>query len=110
MNSQKIGWAIYTVGSNCFGILCTLDISMPGYIKKLLHKYKHKMPKKPQHCPYTPVPKQYGAKEQAPFPADISPKLSNKEIKKIQCVIRSILYYVRVVDITVLMALSSIAS
>jgi hypothetical protein len=41
--------------------VCTLDISMPGYIKKLLHKYKHKMAKKPQHCLYTPAPKQYGA-------------------------------------------------
>ncbi len=88
----------------------TLNISMPGYIKKLLHKYKHKMPKKPQHCPYTPVPKQYGAEAQAPLPADISPKLSNDKIKEIQCVVGSILYYVQAVDITVLMALSSIAS
>jgi hypothetical protein len=83
---------------------------MPGYIKKLLHKYKHKMPKKPQHCPYTPAPKQYGAKAQAPVPANISPKLSDDKIKVIQCVVGSILYYARVVDITVLMALSSIAS
>ncbi len=83
---------------------------MPGYIKKLLHKYKHKMPKKPQHCPYTPAPKQYGAEAQAPLPADISPKLSNDKIKVIQHVIRIILYYVQGVDITVLMALSSIAS
>ena len=36
----------------------TLDISMPGYIKKLLLKYKHRMPKRPQHCPYSPAPKQ----------------------------------------------------
>jgi hypothetical protein len=89
---------------------CTLDISMPGYIKKLLHKYKHKMPKKPQHCPYTPAPKQYGAEAQAPLPADISPKLSNDKIKEIQHVFGSILYYPQPVDITVLMALSSIAS
>jgi hypothetical protein len=88
----------------------TLDISMPGYIKKLLQKYKHKMPKKLQHCPYTPAPKQYGAKAQAPLPADISPKLSNKEIKEIQRVVGSILYYAWVVDSTVLMALGSIAS
>jgi hypothetical protein len=88
----------------------TLDISMPGYIKKLLKKYKHKMPKKPQHCPYTPAPKQYGAETQAPLPEDISPKLSDKEIKEIQQVVGSILYYGRAVDITVLMALSSIAS
>jgi hypothetical protein len=40
----------------------TLDISMPGYIQKLLMKYKHRMPTKPQHCPYAPSPKQYGAK------------------------------------------------
>ncbi len=53
----------------------TLDISMPGYIQKLLMKYKHRMPTKPQHCPYAPAPKQYGAKAQAPLPIDISPKL-----------------------------------
>jgi hypothetical protein len=82
---------------------------MPGYIKKLLLKYKHRMPTKPQHCPYAPAPKQYGAKAQAPLPVDISPKLSPDEIKEIQRVIGSILYYARAVDIRVLMALSSIA-
>ena len=87
----------------------TLDISMPGYIKKLLQKYKHRMPTRPQHCPYSPAPKQYDAKAQSPLPIDISPKLSPDEIKEIQRVIGSILYYARAVDITVLMALSSIA-
>ena len=86
-----------------------LGISVPGYIKKLLLKYKHCMPTKPQHCPYAPAPKQYGAKANSPLPVDISPKLSPKEIKEIQRVIGSILYYARAVDITVLMALSSIA-
>jgi hypothetical protein len=60
----------------------TVDLSMPGYIKQLLLKYKHRMQNKPQHCPYTPTPKQYGAKAQAPLPVDISPKLSPGEIKK----------------------------
>jgi hypothetical protein len=60
-----------------------IDISMPGYIKKLLHKYKHKMAKKPQHCPYTPAPKQYGADAQAPLPNDTSPKLPADKIKEI---------------------------
>jgi hypothetical protein len=83
---------------------------MPGYIKKLLHKCKHKMAKKPQNCPYAPAPKQYGADAQAPLPNDISPKLSANKIKNIQRIIGSILYYVRAVDSTVLMALSSIAS
>jgi len=77
--------------------------------KKLLLIYKHRMPTKPQHCPYAPAPKQYGAKAQAPLPVDISPTLSPEEIKEIQRVIGSILYYARAVDIMVLMALSSIA-
>lgn len=87
----------------------TLDISMPGYIKKLLQKYQHRMPKRPQNCPYSPAPKQYGVKAQAPLPVDISRKLSPEEIKEIQHVVGSILYYARAEDITVLMALSSIA-
>ena len=65
---------------------------------------------KPQHCSYTPAPKQYGANAKAPIPTDISPKLSNEEIKEIQRIVGSILYYARAVDITVLMAISSIAS
>jgi hypothetical protein len=40
---------------------------------------------------------------------DVSPRLSPEEIKEIQCIIGSILYYARAIDITVLMALSSIA-
>jgi hypothetical protein len=82
---------------------------MPGYIKKLLLRYKHCVPAWPQHCPYTPAPKQYGTAAQSPLPVDMSPKLSPGEIKEIQRVIRSILYYARAVNITVLMALSSIA-
>jgi hypothetical protein len=67
------------------------------------------MPAKPQHCPYAPAPKQYGAAAQSPLPIDILPKLSPNEIKEIQWVIRSILHYACMVDITVLMALSSTA-
>jgi hypothetical protein len=82
---------------------------MPGYIKKLLLKYKHCIPTKPQHCPYAPAPKQYGAKAHAPPPVNISPKLSPDKINEIQHVIESILYYAHAADTTVLMALSSIA-
>jgi hypothetical protein len=82
---------------------------MPGYITTLLLKCKHCTPPKPQHCPYSPSPKQYGAKAQAPIPINISPKLSPEEIKEIQQKIGSILYHPRVVDSTVLMDLSYIA-
>ena len=67
------------------------------------------MPKRQQHCRYSLAPKQYGAKAHTPLPVDISPKLSPEEIKEIQCVVGSILYYARAVNITVSMALSSIA-
>ena len=86
-----------------------VNLSMPGYIAKVLQKYKHCMPTTPQHCPYKPAAKQFGGKAQAPIPIDISPSHSNDEIKEIQRVIGSILTYARAVDITVLMALSSIA-
>ena len=83
---------------------------MPGYIVKQLQKYKHDTPTRPQHCPYSPQPKRFGSEAQRPIPKDTSPPLSPDEIKHIQRVIGSILYYARAVDLTVLMALSTIAS
>jgi hypothetical protein len=86
-----------------------LDISMPGYIKKQLLKYEHIM-RQIQHCPYAPEPKRYGADAQSPLPQDISRKLNEKEIKQVQKIVGSILYFARAVDMTVLIALSTIAS
>ena len=63
-----------------------------------------------QHCPYSPEPKKYGANAQSPLPQDNSLKLTEKEIKQVQKIVGSILYYARAVDVTVLLALSSIAS
>ncbi len=88
----------------------TLDISMPGYIIKQLQKYKHASPPQPQHCPYSPEPKRYGNNAQRPLPKDTFPPLSKEDITHVQQVIGSILYYARAVDLTVLMALSTIAS
>jgi hypothetical protein len=48
---------------------------MPGYVQTLLQKYKHSMLTKPQHRPYAPAPKQFGAKKQALLLVDISPSL-----------------------------------
>jgi hypothetical protein len=87
----------------------TVDISMPGYIKKKLQEYEHVRPKKVQTCPYSPEPKRFGTEAQAPLPPDASPKLDAKGIKRVQKIVGSILYYARAVDMTVLMALSSIA-
>jgi len=87
----------------------TLDISMPGYIKKQLLKYNHIM-HQIQNCPYSPEPKRYGADAQSPLPHDDSRKLTDTEVKQVQKIVGSILYYARAVDMTVLMVLSTIAS
>jgi len=87
-----------------------VDISMPGYIKKKLHEYGHIYPKRIQTCPYSPEPKSYGAKAQAPLPSDYSKPLDKNGILKVQKNCGIILYYARAVEMMVLMALSSIAS
>jgi hypothetical protein len=56
----------------------TVDISMPGYIKKKLQEYDHIMPQKIQQCPYLPEPKKFGPEAQAPQPLDLTPKLDAK--------------------------------
>ncbi len=82
---------------------------MPGYIKKKLQEYGHVVPKKPQHCPYLSEPKQFGSEAQWPLPGDTSPLLDDKGEKCIEKIVGSILYYACAVDMTVLMALSTIA-
>jgi hypothetical protein len=82
---------------------------MPGYIKKQLLKYEHIM-QCIQHYPYLPEPKRYGADTPSLLPQDILQTLTDKEIKKVQIIVGSILYYPRAVDMRVLMALSTIAS
>ncbi len=87
-----------------------VDIAMPGYIKKKLQEYKHVQSNCTQMCPYLPAPKQFGTEAQAPLPTDVSPCLDKNGIRNVQCIMGSILYYARTVDMTVLMALSTIAS
>jgi hypothetical protein len=83
---------------------------MPGYIKKKLQEYNHVRSTKIQMCPYTPALKQFGLEAQCPLPANNSPPLDKKGIKRVQQIVGSILYYAQVVDMTVLMALSTIAN
>jgi hypothetical protein len=83
---------------------------MPGYIIKQLQQYKHASTTQPQHCPFYPQPKQYGSTAQQPIELDTSASLSKDNIKQAQCIIGSILYYARAVNLTVLVTLSRIAS
>ena len=87
-----------------------LDIAMPTYVHKQLVKYNHPTPRRPQHCPFNPLPIQYGKSAQEPAPIDDSPRLDAKGKQFIQQVVGSFQYYARAIDSTALMALSEIAS
>ena len=65
-----------------------LDISMPGYIKKQLLKYKHIM-QYIQHCPYSSEPKKYDTDAQSPLPTDETCKLTDTKIKQVQKLMRA---------------------
>ena len=82
---------------------------MPGYIKEVLQKYKHSPPQRPQFSPFAALPRKYGKAAQEPMAEDTSPPASDAEKKRMQQVVSSILYCARAVNLTALMALSSLA-
>ena len=87
-----------------------LDASMNRYVSKLRQRFRHTMPKTPQHSPYKAPEKVYGAAAQDITVPDESVKLNDDQIKLIQQVIGVCLYYARAVDDTILPALGTIAS
>ena len=87
-----------------------VDISMPNYVTKLLERFNHPTPKRPQHSPHAAPPRQFGATAQEPVKHDTTPTLPPDRIKRIQQIVGTIMYYARAVDVTTLVALSSIAA
>jgi hypothetical protein len=88
----------------------TVDLSMPGYIKAVLHKYQHAAPTRPEHAPHTWNPPIYGAKTQYVEDKTTSPALSDKDINKLQQLTGTLLYYSRAVDPTLIMPINVLAS
>ena len=87
-----------------------VDIAMPGYVDKLLARFEHTAPHKPQHSPHIAPTRKFGNDAQEPVEHDDLPILPPDRITRIQQIIGTILYYARAVDLTTLVALSSIAS
>jgi hypothetical protein len=81
---------------------------MPGYINKALMKYQHPKPVSPQHAPYKVALIRYGKLAQR-VEDDTAQPLSPKEIKHVQDIIGTLLYYARAVEPTLLATLSAIA-
>jgi hypothetical protein len=82
---------------------------MPGYIVKALKKYQHPAPMAPQDTPYAAAPIQYSAKVQR-VNIDTTSPLSPAELKQVQDIVGTLLYYARAVDPTLLAASSAIAA
>ncbi|KAL7480205.1 hypothetical protein ACHAW6_011039 [Cyclotella cf. meneghiniana] len=87
----------------------TVDLSMPGYIEKALQRFQHAPPAQPQHAPYKSAPVQYGGSTQLPL-TDNTASLTPSQIKHIQQVVGTLLYYSQAVDPTLAAALSAIAA
>ena len=83
---------------------------MPGYITKLLQRFLHPIPKKPEHQPHCHVQPQYGTKVQLTDPGNETPLLQPDDITKIKQIIGDVLYYARDVDGTLMTTLNKLAS
>jgi hypothetical protein len=81
---------------------------MPNYINKAFFKYQHPAPSKPQHAPYKATLIQFGARVQTVM-IDATASLSKERIKRVQDIVDTPLCYGRVVDPTILPAISAIA-
>ena len=86
-----------------------VDISMQGYIKRLLTKFKYE-PKKKRYSPYPVEPRKFGKASQEPMPEDTSPLVDKNKRRLIQQVVGTILYYRKGPDLTILVELSILAS
>ncbi len=86
-----------------------VDCHMPGYINKAFMKYQHFKPVSPQHAPYKAAPIQYGAWVQR-VEVDTTQPLTPKDIKCVQDIVSTLLYYAQAVDPTLLATLSAIAA
>ena len=97
----------YTVGH--------VDLSMPKYVAKALHKFKNSLQKfhpnnKPEYSPHNHVDPNYRQKVQYAEPTNDGPTLDSVNINLIQKNVGTFLYYGIAVDNTILVALSTIAS
>ena len=95
LNALKTCYTIseYPTGSHYCGLQIDwnydkqyVDISMPGYIAKALHKFKHPTPKKPQYAPHAWLTPTYGQKVQYALPPETLTVLDKKGTKRVQSI------------------------
>ena len=86
-----------------------VDISMPGYIEKLLKRLSHPTPTRPLHAPHQWSKPVFGRHIQTGTAGDTSPPLPTKEIKIIQSIVGALLYYTHAVDPSMYPALNEVS-
>lgn len=79
------------------------------FTPKALTKFQHPKPARPQHEPYKSKPIQYGKKVQL-AKDETPPQLMKEQIKHMQDIVDTLLFYACAVDPTMAAALSTIAS
>ena len=86
-----------------------VDISMPGYVERALHRFQHPHPKRKQHSPHAWQPPKFGQKVQFCDDDDDSPHLPMSATKRAQQIVGTFLYYALALDFTMLVTLGSIS-
>ena len=87
-----------------------VNISMPGYIKKLKSHLGQQTPARPQYAPHLWTQPAYGQCTQFTPQPNLTSLLDKTGIKYVQSTTGSLLYYGRVVDPTLLITLNEIAT
>jgi hypothetical protein len=91
-------------------IQCNVDISMSKYTTKALQCFEHQPPTAPQHSPHIYTPPQNGAKLQLTMNLDTSLALSVKEVKHLEQIVGTFLYYPRAVESIMLDTLGTLTA
>ena len=87
-----------------------VDISMPKYVAKQLLKFEHDSSHPKQDSPHRAPEIKYGKDSQQLPPEDTGPKLEEDRASRIAQIVGALLYYGRAVDLSILVALSTIAA
>jgi hypothetical protein len=81
----------------------TVNLSMPGYVDKVMWEFQHPAPTHRHNEP------QYGVKLQMTDPVDQTAPLSDQNNKLLQKITGKFLFYAQAVDLTMLVTLSALA-
>jgi hypothetical protein len=89
----------------------TCDISLPGYIERVLKRFAHIAPNnKREDSPHAWAAPAYGQKVQYSKEPDDSPPLDTEGMQRVREVVGALLFYARAVDSSMLKALGTISS